>query len=141
MSSSLTLYLRPDEKTLFQTLHGGSKQWKGGVEEETLQGYEPPEVIEQNLQNPPYASDPEYIRWVAKTERDAVMVKDPAHMMIMGFPEHLLADFFETCGATGISLLVEEILRNPQLSRQAVEGLCALTQLRHEILERNGVSS
>lgn len=141
MSLNLVLYLRPEEKTLFQTLHEGAVEWDGEIRDEVLGGYEDPELIERRLQNPSYADDPEYVRWIAKTQREAMAVGNPTRAAIAGFPEDLLPAFFETCGATGISVLVEEILRNPQFGRKALEGLCALTQLRHEILQRNSVAA
>lgn len=132
------LYLRSGEMTLFNALPKSIQaEWQGKVVEESIDAYESEDQLATKMNGAPFVNDERYKAWAAK-HSSGVQTSDS---LLSDFPGDLFPSFFECIGACGLCAMIEMALGNGKLDDEAMNGVAALSVLRHQILTKNAVAA
>ncbi len=134
MPTDNTLYLVAEEIELFQKLPADmTKKWKPALKTETIDAYEDAETIKKNIQQSRFEMPgmQEFMRKSAVGDKTA-KVPDPTKIS-----EESWAEYFATIGASGASALIQIWLQSDEMSAEQLDGVAAVSRIRHEILKSN----
>ncbi len=132
------LYLRSGEIKLFRNLSAELRgSWEEKIVEESIDAYESEGELAAKMSSAPFLKDPRYTSW-AKKHSTGVQTGDS---LLSDFPEDLLPAFFECVGACGLCAMIEAALGNGKVTDDVLNGIAALSVLRHQILTKNAVTA
>jgi hypothetical protein len=126
-----TLYLRPEERKIFEKLPEPLRDgWV--VREETLQSFESPRQIQMRLHLADFRGEPA-LEKVTQCFRKG---GDLSKLSLAALPTDAQSELYFAIGARGVTILVEGLLRKIR-SDDDLLALSLLTSVRHKLLELN----
>jgi len=125
------LHLTKDEQKLFDALSDSLKEgWE--VHDETLTAFESDDVLRIRLSMARLSKFPPTERII----KDVQGGKMPTPDMLDEIPEDILPTFFFTIGAKGVAAMMWILLQKIK-DDEDIQGLAALSLIRHDILATN----
>ncbi len=134
-----TLFLTKEEKTLFSQFPASVQDaWKGRITEETGSAYETPEQMDARMHAVNYDKYPK-AKEIIETIKMSIREGKTPQVSFADFPDGAIDSFLFSLGASGISFLMESMLRMPEQTstKDGMDGLMVLSCVRHETLESN----
>lgn len=126
-----TLHLTTEEQKWFETLPAALKEgWT--VEPETIDAYETAEELQVRLNITRMPKFPPVDKLLQKL-RDGADIKD---VNLDDLPEEMMPSFFFAIGAKGVSIFMGALFKLAK-DDEDVQALCAMSLIRHDILETN----
>jgi hypothetical protein len=133
MASSI-LYLRPQEKKIFEKLSGELKEgWK--VEEETVDHEERPEELKMR-QLMFRVSDPEVKKTLESSTIESAQDLEKIFNSLQNFPKVQMMEIFFTLGSKALSAFLQGLLDQVK-SDDDLQGIAELSHVRHALLKSN----
>ncbi|MBU0458006.1 hypothetical protein KJ652_00370 [Patescibacteria group bacterium] len=126
-----TIHLTAEEKPQFDNFSDDLKEgWT--VEDETIDAYEPPEVLKMRMQMVDLDKYPEALTILERLQSGEKLMD----INLNDVGDDILRELAFTIGAKGMNVLIRSVLKSAKTDED-VEGLAGMTLIRHEILETN----
>jgi hypothetical protein len=133
--ADLSLYLRPEEKQIFDALDDDIKDgWK--VEDETIEYSERPEELK--MRSLMFKSDDENLIQSLEKARSAKTAEEVQGVFeeLKSLPQSIALEAFFTLGVSGLASFISSVLGSAKTDDD-LQGVSELSMVRHALLESN----
>jgi hypothetical protein len=136
-------YVTSEERSAFAKLpeHLVSA-WQGRLVDERLDAYESAEELADRMRSPHIAEVPGMAALIAKAKAESDAGRNPLDSLkLKDLPKAALPHVLYALGATGLTVMIgTSLLEGDKLDSSAMEGISALTRVRHSILSQNAAA-